>query len=957
VCKEEVDRLYLMLTAVCPVLLEDLPLTTTATTTTIAAVKPDVCPATGKGDDKGCTEILKIFKCEEKYIDGTVTGSHCPITCDMCPYRESDTPTCNGKETECTNIVKGDGDCDKDSDCADGLKCGEDTCKLYRDSSSWSSTNDENTWDLEDDCCYDPNEGTRARRAEEEEVASVFTCTPQALAIAPKYVKHCNVITSALTNLAVGFDPTIRGGQGPDIACLGGGTFMSFANLSICEQTVSALNNVLHDDRHDIAANYPIEYDLCHSPTTVTSTATSTITSTATSTVTTFLGNEFTCNSDGHFIAGKLQTYTDCLGYARKLNRMIQVCNEEDTQVGSTGTLSCDGEGRLLAYTGDPFALNTILKDLISYEPEDYSPLVFDEKNLLTAAVGCKPVARYLGRAMIKFESNDYRVCDWTTATSTGTTTASSTITTSETTTATSTQTTTAISTVTSSATSTASSTLAVTDTSTQTSTASTTPITAQPLFRCETFDKGDVNGEGTPYDPLLAVTGFFECQQLANLFNQMAQLCTAVPELTCDSIGGGVYVISTADEASCQEMVMALTAVDASLNKTPLNQTVPQLTCASNFLATDNCDRTIEAYTANQNFLAPEALQKIIQAGYTCECPTVETAMMFYAGQALESLDESMGPKFHNKAVNARLRAEMLIELADSLKAVLVTEPGTSHFIANSFDFDNGKAEVTVFEELAIGSGGRCGTLETEMQVAVSGTFELNYNGFTVWSGSPPASATAAPKSGTSTYILGALLIVGIGVLAWVFVKREAAKLALPITGISGAAVQRRFSADGQPIDDDDKPVAFFQPVPSPPVSPTPKTNLNVATVEETSLFAVTRRSSIGTRPQEVAFDGFGGGATTDDGAAAVEEASDPIVMGINSSNLPDLDIDEAESEEEPEPEEGKPGYVAQTMGLNNIKKQNSVRRPGANPEGKRWQSNMADRMSKFSSTGSMNF
>ena len=49
---------------------------------------------------------------------------------------------CNGRDSGCTNIALGDGDCDQDSDCQAGLRCGEDNCAQFDDT---------------DDCCYDPD--------------------------------------------------------------------------------------------------------------------------------------------------------------------------------------------------------------------------------------------------------------------------------------------------------------------------------------------------------------------------------------------------------------------------------------------------------------------------------------------------------------------------------------------------------------------------------------------------------------------------------------------------------------------------------------------------------------------------------------------------------------------------------------------------------------------------------
>ena len=56
---------------------------------------------------------------------------------------------CTGGKTCCTptNLCDVDeGDCDSDSDCKEGLKCGSRNCK----------TKSGLQWDVKDDCCYEP---------------------------------------------------------------------------------------------------------------------------------------------------------------------------------------------------------------------------------------------------------------------------------------------------------------------------------------------------------------------------------------------------------------------------------------------------------------------------------------------------------------------------------------------------------------------------------------------------------------------------------------------------------------------------------------------------------------------------------------------------------------------------------------------------------------------------------
>jgi hypothetical protein len=64
---------------------------------------------------------------------------------------------CHGGNDGCSgNLCEGDGDCDKDEDCAGALLCGTDNCKAFRDSSAWDKTCDAPGWDATDDCCYMP---------------------------------------------------------------------------------------------------------------------------------------------------------------------------------------------------------------------------------------------------------------------------------------------------------------------------------------------------------------------------------------------------------------------------------------------------------------------------------------------------------------------------------------------------------------------------------------------------------------------------------------------------------------------------------------------------------------------------------------------------------------------------------------------------------------------------------
>ena len=61
---------------------------------------------------------------------------------------------CIGGDSCCNENNKcdvGEGDCDYDSDCLEGLKCGSGNCPGSR---SWLWGSEE--WDSSDDCCYKP---------------------------------------------------------------------------------------------------------------------------------------------------------------------------------------------------------------------------------------------------------------------------------------------------------------------------------------------------------------------------------------------------------------------------------------------------------------------------------------------------------------------------------------------------------------------------------------------------------------------------------------------------------------------------------------------------------------------------------------------------------------------------------------------------------------------------------
>ena len=58
---------------------------------------------------------------------------------------------CTGGDSCCSATNRcdvGEGDCDTDADCLDGLLCGTGNCPTTRSA----------FWDVNDDCCYKPGE-------------------------------------------------------------------------------------------------------------------------------------------------------------------------------------------------------------------------------------------------------------------------------------------------------------------------------------------------------------------------------------------------------------------------------------------------------------------------------------------------------------------------------------------------------------------------------------------------------------------------------------------------------------------------------------------------------------------------------------------------------------------------------------------------------------------------------
>ena len=102
---------------------------------------------------------------ESECSDAPAGDSPCLSTALCNTYPPTPLPTgsipliatcCGGKDSGCSfPIGYGDGDCDSNEECAEGLLCGESNCAQFRDSAGWPE-DDDGGWDTTDDCCYDP---------------------------------------------------------------------------------------------------------------------------------------------------------------------------------------------------------------------------------------------------------------------------------------------------------------------------------------------------------------------------------------------------------------------------------------------------------------------------------------------------------------------------------------------------------------------------------------------------------------------------------------------------------------------------------------------------------------------------------------------------------------------------------------------------------------------------------
>ena len=730
---------------------------------------------------------------------------------------------------------------------------------------------------------------------------SVLTCAPNFLAMAPKYRSDCDAVAESIMNLAVALDPTIRGGQGAEITCLGGGSFMAFANVGECKATVAVLNSALHyelrnetwdgsssdlrtrtktattttstaaaanatstkvttkaatvtttnssnGDEGDNTNLYVVQskaYQLCHAPTTVTSTGTSTVTSTMTTTVTTHdAGELFGCDANGHFTTRfdfstkPDDELTSCFGHARKLNRMIGVCRSETGGEAATpGKMRCDdkgtteetaadsddckaifeefsfscedkflngetvaalcpktckGKGRraldgakfgklLRASSEDVAVLNSILRDFM-HKDTSFAPLVRDSSGLLQSTIA--------GNAQ-----DVYDTCTALASTLGAAmvffeandyqvcdwTTQTSTQTTSVSSTQTSTGSSTETSTQTTTATTSATSTGSSTETSTQT-TSATTSITSTATTTPIT-DAPLFKCADFDGESLLTVEGYLKCLSTSNLLAGLGRLCTSLPEFTCDGLADGTFALRAKDDASCEEAVATLASASAGLKIGSLG-----LKCNGAHVATQSCSGSLKVLGQADAFLDPATLPTVLTWGYECACPKDTAAVHFATGAPLAALAESQST-FET--------SDLLTSLGAAFDAALVSNvstgtPSGSKLAATSFNLTGGQVAVDIHEMLEIGQGGVCGTIKTKLQVAVSGTFEFAYAGHNLWAGTEPLKAAVPePFSGTATIVLAVLAVAALAGLFFVWKKRSAMLILFPPSAKSSASSQ----------------------------------------------------------------------------------------------------------------------------------------------------------------------
>ena len=99
--------------------------------------------------------------CELGYLSAVGCGEWQPgDDCCYDPTLSRYTPVCEGGDSCCTDKFPcglGEGDCDNDSDCKEGLKCGNDNCfKETNNKRVCLGDVDCDNFELDDDCCFKP---------------------------------------------------------------------------------------------------------------------------------------------------------------------------------------------------------------------------------------------------------------------------------------------------------------------------------------------------------------------------------------------------------------------------------------------------------------------------------------------------------------------------------------------------------------------------------------------------------------------------------------------------------------------------------------------------------------------------------------------------------------------------------------------------------------------------------
>ena len=123
-----------------------------------------VCNIPGETCVNGMCRCGALCSCEGnpsgEFCDPIANQCKCSATVDcednhLCDTTDGTCHLCVGGEDCCTNDNQcdvGEGDCDSDSNCKEGLKCGSDNCGKCEK----GSTKDCGLWHYWDDCCYDP---------------------------------------------------------------------------------------------------------------------------------------------------------------------------------------------------------------------------------------------------------------------------------------------------------------------------------------------------------------------------------------------------------------------------------------------------------------------------------------------------------------------------------------------------------------------------------------------------------------------------------------------------------------------------------------------------------------------------------------------------------------------------------------------------------------------------------